>query len=107
MISVVAKSPRMMISIKLHIVRPIVEVVNDTGALVHAIARLDQGIDTVIVKPGPATNHVYDMDIGNVKMEAGAAFCLRALAGGADKLHAQLAIGGRSNPGVPIDEERA
>jgi hypothetical protein len=53
----------------------------------HAVASLDQGFDTVIVKLGPAAEHINHVDIGSVKMEAGAPFCLRALARGTDQLH--------------------
>jgi hypothetical protein len=78
-ISVVAKSAGNDDLRELHVVRPIVERVNDPRTLMDAVAGLDQCIDAVIVEPGPAADHVDDMNGGGVKMEAGAAPCLRAL----------------------------
>jgi hypothetical protein len=60
--------------------------VDDAGPLMYAIASLDQGIDPVIVKFGPAADHVNDMDISSVKMNSSAPFRLRAFALGADQL---------------------
>jgi hypothetical protein len=72
-----------------------------------AVAGLDQNIDAVIVEPGPAADHEDDMNVGGVKMEAGAAFRLGALARGAHQLHQNFAVGGCGDPRVPVDEERA
>jgi hypothetical protein len=43
-----------------HIVGPVEEIVDDARALMHAVATLDQGFDTVIVKPGPAAEHISE-----------------------------------------------
>jgi hypothetical protein len=106
-ISVVAKSPGMMILHEFHIVRPVIERVHDPRTLVDAVSGLDQGIDAVIVELGPSADHVDDMNVGGVKMEAGAALCLGALARGTHQLHQNFAVGGRGNPRIPVNEERA
>src|SRR5438309_222095 len=49
---------------ELHIVGPVVEVVDDTRALMHTVASLVQSIDTVIVEFCPAAQHVDDVDLG-------------------------------------------
>jgi len=81
--------------------------VDDPSALVDAVADLDQGIDPVIVEFGPIADHVNDVDVGGVEMKTGAALGLGALVRDARQLHAKLAVGGRSNPGIPIDKEGA
>src|SRR5262249_17906645 len=91
---------------KFHIVRPVIETVDDPWALVNAVACLDQGIDPVIIEPGPAADHVNDMYVGGVKMETCAAFGFSALTRGAHQLYEDFAVCGCSNAGVPIDEER-
>src|ERR1700756_3785714 len=92
---------------KFHIVRPVIETVDDARSLVNAVASLDQCIDTVIVELGPAADHVDDMDVGSVKMKTGAAFGFGGLARSAYQLHLDLTVCGRAHPRVPINKERA
>jgi hypothetical protein len=47
------------------------------------------------------------MNVGGMKMVAGAALCLGALALGAHQLHQDFAVGGGGNRRVPVDEKRA
>jgi hypothetical protein len=78
--------------------------VDDARALVHAVAGLDKRLLVAVHELRPALGHQHDLEFGLMPVPAGALFRCHV---GFDKVRDDLALGGRGDAEVAIQEEVA